>query len=142
MPAIYKIQCCECGFSVRGSTSLTVVVMKDGSEQICMHPIEKLDAERLTGEKWASLLRSGRIGCKFALFCRDCGALDYYGYHQNVNWTYMGSTVTRSPEVAEAHKCRSCGRNRLFPITWKRKEKVLCPNCKTGLLSSDSIGIS
>jgi len=50
MPGLFEIRCISCGYSAGGQESITVVIMADGSEKTCGHPLEKSDAEEFTGE--------------------------------------------------------------------------------------------
>jgi len=48
MPGLFEIRCISCGYSAGGQESITVVIMADGSEKTCGHPLEKSDAEEFT----------------------------------------------------------------------------------------------
>jgi len=156
MPGIFTVQCDKCDYRV-GGTSYLAVIMPDGKEEICPHPIEIQHAEVATMEKWSSLVEQRRIRYRYAMFCRECGAVDYYGTDQPMRLTHIGNLVrTPSPEEAQGFRCRFCGKDALFPMFWGRgcllglvekmgflrKIEVTCPKCKTGKLHSEMTAIS
>jgi RNase P subunit RPR2 len=131
--------------------------MADGSERICPHPGEIQHAEEVTREKWATLVREKRIRYRYSMFCRECGAVDYYGAESPVKFTHVGNLVrTPAPEEAAMFRCRCCGKQALFPFVWGRGffagilEKtgmlrevvVTCPKCKSGKLKSMMTALS
>ena len=148
MPPIFTVQCDKCDYKVGGS-SYIAVIMPDGKEEICPHPMESQHAESVTMEKWSVLEKQGRIRYRNAMFCRECGAVDYYC---PARLTHSGNVV-RTPSLEEAQEllCRSCGKDALSPMSWKRgcllglvermgiirKIEITCPKCKTGKLHSE-----
>jgi hypothetical protein len=155
MPGIFEIKCDHYDYQAVG-TSYLAVLMPEGSEEICPHPGEIEHAERVTRERWATLIREKRIRYRYSLFCRECGAVDYYGPDFPRNSTHLENLVrTLTPEEAKMFRCRSCGKEGLFPFVWGdlwvgilektgllQEIEVICPKCKTGKLTSTMTGIS
>jgi hypothetical protein len=156
MPGIYEVRCDHCDYKADGSSYLAVT-MPDGTEEICPHPMEIEHAEIVTKEKWSTLMKQGRIRYRHAMFCRECGVVDYYGSDHPRQMTHLGNPVhTPTRDEATGYRCLSCGKDALFPMIWGRgcllslvekvgllkKIEVACPKCKTGKLNSGVTAIS
>jgi len=160
MPGIYQLACGSCDYSVKGIVSITQVLMDDGSEKTCPHPLERVIAEGATGKTWSELKQANRLIYQFALVCLVCGTLDYYGgrvlsaENQAVNHIGM---ITHQPSRFEAvaHSCKTCGVRQLYPLCGQTgcllgllkliglfRERVMCPKCGKGLLRSEMVAIS
>lgn len=156
MPGIYEVRCDTCDYRIEG-TSYMAVVMPDGTEEICPHPGELEHAESVTGTKPSILGRQGRIRYKYAMFCRACGAVAYYGPDQPERIFHL-SNLVHTPSSGEAHRfhCLSCGKEELSSLSWGRgcllsaienmgllrKTVITCPKCKEGKLTSRMSAIS
>src|SRR5687768_7245728 len=104
MPGIYRVSCDSCQFEREAHISVTVLVL-DGREEICPHPIERSTAERLGGQGWRQLVAEDRIRYRYALICRGCGAVEYYGVDQLAAYTTprnMLKAITHEPSEKEA----------------------------------------
>jgi ribosomal protein L37AE/L43A len=160
MPGIFEVRCDTCDYRVGGS-SYMVVVMPDGSEEICPHPGEIEHAEFVTREKWSSLVRQSRIRYRHAMFCKECGAIDYYGPDysekpQSLREHIRNLVLAPSSDKIQQFQCKSCGEKELSPLVWKEdisisqaegevilKQIVIrCPKCKMGTLTSGMVAIS
>jgi predicted nucleic-acid-binding Zn-ribbon protein len=78
MPWIFDLRCSTCGYKVNMTSDYTVVDMDSGREAICGHPREIDEAQRMTGLRWADLVRAKRIGYRRSLTCQSCGRSEYY----------------------------------------------------------------
>jgi hypothetical protein len=156
MPGIFEVRCDSCDYKVGGS-SYMAVVMPDGSEEVCPHPMEFVHAEFVTREKWSTLVRQGRIRYKEAMFCRECGAVDYYGPDHPERILHVSNLVhISSSGEAQRFHCLSCGKNELSSLVWGRgcllglvektgllkKIVISCPKCKKGKLTSEVVAFS
>lgn len=160
MPGIYQMACGSCDYSVQGIMSLTSVVLDDGSEKICPHPLERRTAEGATGKSWSALWHANRLVYRYALVCLACGKLDYYG-PRDLSPTvqaggHIGSIVHQPNKLeASAYSCKACGVKQLYPLCGQTgcllallqlfgffREKVMCPKCQKGLLRIEMVAIS
>lgn len=155
MPGVYRLACGGCDYCVEGHMSLMYVVLDDGAEAPCPHPLESLTAERLTGQTRKELAVAGRIVYRYALACLECGEMDYYGpvdISEAPRRKGHISSIIHQPTLEEArrHECRACGRNAMYPlcgdngllravakIIRRTKESVPCPLCSEGTLRSE-----
>lgn len=160
MPDLYILYCDSCDYVVKGVMSQTSVIMNDGSEMVCPHPIERLTAERATGETWCDLQEANRLVYRYALACLSCGKMDYYGPHDLDRGiradSHIGSIVHRpSLDEAKRYTCRSCGEKALYPICGRTgcltailnlfkipRQTAHCALCKSGVLKSEIFGRS
>lgn len=114
MPGVYEITCSECDLQVKALAS-TWVVMADGTEHLCPHPLERRKAEEATGESFAKLTRDGRVRYKQPLICLACG--EHGDYTCAPARTHVGSIVRGpTPKETKALRCASCGAAALYPI--------------------------
>ena len=157
MPGVYRLVCGGCDYRVEGHMSVTYVVLDDGSEAPCPHPLESPTAERPTGQSWKELAEAGRIVYRYALVCLECGEMDYYGpgpadlSQASRRESHLWSIVRQpTPEEARRHECRACGKSAMYPlcgdtgllpavvkIVRRTEESVPCPRCSEGTLRSE-----
>jgi hypothetical protein len=159
MPGIYRVTCSSCDYSVSGSTSSTRVLLTDGTEHICPHPCERRVAEEKTGETWSTLVSENRIIYRYALFCLSCGELEYYRPRGLVTAGAADhiSNIIHQPSKREAeqYSCKRCDAQSLSPLCGESgcllalfnlvglfRERVSCPKCKQGFVTSDMYRIS
>ncbi len=160
MPGLYRLYCDSCTYEIKDGASITIVLVDDGTEKICPHPLERRAAEEATGMQWRELEKANRIRYRFAYACLNCGHKDFYelggSLRDGVRHDHIYS-ITYQPTVADANgqACISCGHKELYPICGEgsiisdiknfvgiKKQPVLCPICKTGALHSEMFAIS
>lgn len=159
MPGIYRVTCSSCDYSVSGVMSSTRVLLTDGTEHICPHPLEMNIAEKKTGETWSALVRQNRIIYRYALFCLCCGELNYYGPRDLATGSdahHIWNIVHQpSKREAERYKCKACDAQSLYPLCGETgcllallnlvglfRARIRCPKCKRGFVNSDMYAIS
>lgn len=160
MPGIFRLSCQRCSYAVSGIMSVMTVVLDDGTEKVCPHPCERLDAEEATGGRWSELTRTNRLVYRHALVCLECGELDYYGRRDLTADARAASHVAgivhqSSRHEASLYTCRACGQRSLYPLCGQTgcliglaklvgliREQVQCPRCRQGTLRSEIIAIS
>jgi hypothetical protein len=132
VPAIYRIECEQCDFRRLASQSATFVLGEDDSWEIVGHPVERLQAERKTGDSWSQLVADGRVAYRYGAICRHCGTVDFYavtgqrrGHTRSITW------MPRTKEFAES-PCSYCGHTELLAVSDKHMAGMLCPQCQTG----------
>ena len=150
MPLIYELICDHCKHIHSAPESVTYVILEDGSEEMCLHPIESMMAEEKTGKAWSELRNEGRIIYRYPLVCISCGDMNYYGPHDlNVVMppqSHLRSIIQRpSKRVASLYNCRTCGEKSQEPLgryagltrsilNWIGKKRWLldCKHCGEG----------
>jgi hypothetical protein len=133
VPAIYRIECDQCDFRRLASQSATFVLGEDDSWEIVGHPVERLRAERTTGEPWSKLVADGRIAYRYGAICRHCGTVDFYPVTSQPRRDHVWS-ITRMPTTKDLADtpCSSCSQAELLAVTDKRMTGMLCPQCQRG----------
>ena len=163
MPAIMRMSCNHCDYAKEGSQSVTLAIRTDGSEVVCGHPVERMIAEKATGESWKDLVRQRRIRYRFGLVCLNCGELGYYGPdqlgHPPRRATHIVNVVSSvTTKEAGRYSCTACGLAKLYPlmvdltqreiarefVNWLRglPNGPICPKCRAGRLRSYLVAVS
>lgn len=150
MPYVYRFKCYGCGYEDSYSEFATFVLLEDGSEKLCMHPIETSMAEKATGLPMSVLRQNGRIINRRPFACLTCGAVDYYGPHDlnlvTLPRNKLGSIVSQHfRSKIKLYKCRSCNQRTLVTLAryselpgtmmsmvGGRKYILKCDQCKEG----------
>jgi hypothetical protein len=165
MPTIEKVSCNQCDFTTGDFVeSIVLVVLDDGSELNCPHPLEVSTAEEATGKTWSELRRAGRMICRDPLLCLACGHLDYYCDRDLTKLSSSpepgpppsGSSISRT--TAALHPCKACGKHRLLDpndrdgcllallivlgLRRSKRPKTPCPKCTNGTLRIELTGKS
>lgn len=139
MPAIYRIGCDSCDFGGLASESATLVRLDDGSELVCGHPLERIEAERATGVSWKQLRLDGRILYRYAAGCAHCGKIDYYDRVRRAR-THIGGIVARlSKADLDGVACSACTEAELRPLY---RLEFACPRCGEGSVRAKMWGKS
>src|SRR2546423_14521602 len=147
MPMVLRLRCEGCGDQQAMSESRTVVLMDDGSEQLCPHPAERSVAEELTGETWSDLVKAGRIQYRYSCICGNCGAAGYYANELAPTRSFFGHiraiTWRPSPQQASVLPCSACGLKKLTPLSRVPSGSIFaCPRCGQKTVQISFQGIS
>jgi hypothetical protein len=150
------INCTDCDFKTKQfSDGELYVILDSGDEQICVHPLERIHAERFTGKTIHELRSEGRLRYKEAYICLECGHVDHYSRHQ----IESSAPVEHSRDAIETRLlCSACGKSRLilpraihdrrgclyslFDIGKPDYPSFQCPLCKQGELRVKVVAIS
>ena len=123
MPVIGSIKCDRCDLRLpTGAGGYAYVLDPSGNRVTCPHPLEMDTVERVTGLDWDSARKKGLIGHMSYCLCFACT-------HQ------FELDVER--DVKQCPKCSS-----LEVRTASASLGAQCPDCHTGSLVEEAIGIA
>jgi hypothetical protein len=123
MPLISCVRCNACSFRFpTGAGRYIYAIDANGKRVECPHPVEFDEAKRVTGLDWHLAKSQGLLGFVSHCVCFDCA-------------------MTCDLDVErDEKKCPSCGSLKLQTVNAAIGAK--CPQCRSGVLIEEPVGIS